>query len=366
MRRREEESLRQTQKLEALGRLTGGVAHDFNNLLTVIIGALDMLMTRVDEPRAQRLAERALEAARRGARLTGQLLTFSRSQRLRVSSVDVAGLIENMDDLLRQSAGPTTRLQVRIGERPLFASTDASQLEFAILNLVLNARDAMPDGGDLIVEAGPGPAADLVLISVTDTGHGMERSVVERALEPFFSTKAPDKGTGLGLAQVYGAVRQSGGDIAIDSAPGRGTTVRLILPRGAPIPAKVEAPPVAATARTGATVLVVDDEADVRAVMAEALSSAGYLVAEAAGGQTALELLKSRPLDLLVTDFAMPGMNGADLALAARRLRSGQKILIVSGYADTQAIVSANLHAALIVKPVDVQALRKAVADALG
>jgi signal transduction histidine kinase len=245
MRRREEESLRQTQKLEALGRLTGGVAHDFNNLLTVIIGALDMLMTRVEEPRAHRLAERALEAARRGARLTGQLLTFSRSQRLQVSSVDVARLIDEMDDLLRQSAGPAANLKVQITERPLFASTDASQLEFAILNLVLNARDAMPDGGDLIIEAGPGPTAGQIVVSVSDTGHGMERAVVDRALEPFFSTKAPDKGTGLGLAQVYGAVRQSGGDIAIESAPGKGAKVRLFLPRAAPNPVELETAPTA-------------------------------------------------------------------------------------------------------------------------
>jgi CheY-like chemotaxis protein len=270
-----------------------------------------------------------------------------------------------MDDLLRQSIGQGVRLAVRVLERPLWASTDSGQLEFAILNLALNARDAMPDGGDLVIEAGPAPTADQVTVSVRDSGHGMDRAVADRALEPFFSTKSPDKGTGLGLAQVYGAVRQSGGQIDIVSAPGQGTTVRLLLPRSA-APAVVDNPAqAAAVAGSGATVLVVDDEVDVRAIMAEALAEAGYSVEQAPDGRQALQALRSQRFDLLVTDFAMPGMNGAELASQARQLWPDQRVLIVSGYADTQAISSANLRAALVVKPLDVRALRTAVAAAL-
>lgn len=366
MRRREEESLRQTQKLEALGRLTGGVAHDFNNLLTVIIGALDMLSSRVDDPRSKRLAERALEAARRGARLTGQLLTFSRNQRLQVSPVDIAELIIGMDDLLRQSVGPDINLKIEINETPLWGSTDASQMEFAVLNLVLNARDAMPDGGDLLIRLGPGPAADLLSITVTDTGHGMERAVAERALEPFFSTKPADRGTGLGLAQVFGAVRQSGGDITIDSAPGRGTTIRLVLPRCSPAPAADEAARDPAVRQPNhASVLIVDDEDDVRATIAEALADAGYRADQAANGEEALIALRARPYDLVLTDFAMPGMTGVELAVKARALNPDQLVLIISGYADTEVIVAARLDIQVLLKPVDVKALTNAVAAAL-
>lgn len=367
MRRREEDSLRQTQKLEALGRLTGGVAHDFNNVLTVIIGALDMLSNRLDEPRDKRLSERALEAARRGARLTAQLLTFSRSQRLQVAATDVAVVVAGMDDLLRQSIGADIELSVSIEAAPLWAATDASQLEFAILNLALNARDAMPKGGPLTLKAGASDDGRWVVITLRDTGHGMEPNIAERAIEPFFTTKAADRGTGLGLAQVFGTVKQSGGSMDIDSIPGRGTTVRLRLPASAPAASVCDGSVShALDGVAGGSILLVDDEAEVRAIMAEALASAGYRVDEAANGELALAALRTRPYDLLLTDFAMPQMNGAELARRARALRPAIKILMVSGYADSEAVIDAPLDAALLPKPLEIRALRDAVRSILG
>jgi signal transduction histidine kinase/CheY-like chemotaxis protein len=369
VRRRDEEHLRQAQKLEALGRLTGGVAHDFNNLLTVIIGGLEMLRPRLSDPRSERLAGNALEAARRGAKLTGQLLAFSRSQKLEIGPVDLAALLAGMDDLLRQSVGPSVALSIQVDETARWVMNDANQLETAILNLAINARDAMPTGGALSISARPTESApDFVEVEVADTGVGMPKEVADRALEPFFTTKPPDKGTGLGLAQVFGAVKQAGGSLVIDSEPGLGTTIRLLLPRAADPGAAVRPhgalPP--GDPAHGEHILVVDDDPGVRAVICETLRNAGYDVAEAGSAAAGLAAIAVRPPDLLVTDFLMPDINGAEFVRAARERRPGLRALIVSGYADSELVAEARADAPLLRKPFERSTLLAAIARALG
>jgi PAS domain S-box-containing protein len=343
-----EAALRQSQKMEAVGQLTGGIAHDFNNMLAVICGSLELLERQLgdSDPKARRLAEAASEGARKAALLTQRLLAFSRRQPLSPEAVDVNGLILGMSDLLRHSIGPATTLRTRLDPSLWRVHADPNQLENAILNLGLNARDAMPEGGLLTLATrnlpadddgseGPG-GAPRVLIAVSDTGVGMSPEVVERAFEPFFTTKEVGKGTGLGLSQVYGFIKQSGGRMRIVSAPGEGATIEIRLPKleAGPRDEPAARPP-AATAETDvrALILVVEDEAAVRQVTVEAVRALGYEALEADGPETALRLIEAHPaIALLFTDVIMPGMDGPRLAATARRLRPDLKVLFATGY----------------------------------
>jgi signal transduction histidine kinase/CheY-like chemotaxis protein len=375
-RRRAEEMLRQSQKMEAIGQLTGGIAHDFNNLLTAVIGNLDMIRTRAaGNDRLQRMADNALEAARKGAKLASQLLAFSRSQRMNVGPVDLAQLLGGMNGLLAQSVGPAVRVDVRIDEDARFVVSDENQLELALLNLAVNARDAMPEGGTLTIKARHVQDAERRLphveLAVTDTGSGMTDEVRARAIEPFYTTKPTGQGTGLGLSQVYAVARESGGTLTIDSEPGRGTTVSMLLPAGAPPVVRTDDSAQVPTTVPGAQlreqrrVLVVDDDKLVRRFMSESLRSLQYHVTEAEGGAQALAIMESQRFDLLVVDFAMPGMNGAEAARTAQERQPGIKVLMVSGYADSAVVEAALGTARQLRKPFDLAELGAAVAETL-
>jgi PAS domain S-box-containing protein len=353
-RERAEEALRQAQKMEAVGQLTGGIAHDFNNLLTPVIGGLEILARSVEAPRLKRIAEAALESGRRGAKLTGQLLAFSRLQRIRMAPVSVNNVIETMRLMLKHSIGRAVAVRTILSKDADFALCDENQLENAVLNLAINARDAMPDGGTLtistsLVREPDGvdlDAGDYICIAVADTGTGMSPEILARATEPFFSTKPFGKGTGLGLAQVYGIARQSRGTLRIESREGEGATVRLLLPR-IPGEALGEAAlgETAAAADGGeaasARILVVDDDADVRAFLADVLGTLGHQVETVESAETALALLAQAAPDLALLDFAMPGMNGAELARAARKLHPGLPIVFVTGFAESDQLEDA-------------------------
>jgi PAS domain S-box-containing protein len=348
-----EEALRQAQKMEAVGQLTGGIAHDFNNLLTPILGGLELIASRVEEPRLRRIAETALESTRRGAKLTGQLLAFSRIQRISMAPVAVNEVIGTMQRLLRHTLGGAVRVETRLDPDVSHGICDANQLENAILNLAINARDAMPDGGTLTIstdrvrlaEAPDHGAGEFVRISVCDTGAGMNPEVLARATEPFFSTKPLGKGTGLGLAQVYGIAQQAGGTLRIESEEGRGTFVHILLPVAA-IPAGEQgaAEDIAGAPAEGAAgtrVLVVDDDDDVRAFLAESLEGLGCTVVSAASGPEGLQALREWRPDIALIDYAMPGMHGADTARAAREILPGLPIVFVTGYAESEQLEAA-------------------------
>ena len=344
-----EAALHQAQRLEAIGQLTGGVAHDFNNLLTVVLGQAEAIALAADgNERIKRMALAARHAAERGAQLTDQLLSFSGRQRLRPVDMSIDRLLGNMGDLVRRTIGERIAVELAIARDLWPSRVDPAQFESAILNLAINARDAMPEGGRLRMEAHNEVVAgvagsrldlrpgDYVVISVRDTGVGMSPDVQRRAFEPFFTTKDIGKGTGLGLSQIYGFARQSGGTATIESAPGRGTTVSLYLPRAASAVAAAAAepapPPAAADRR--ASVLVVEDQNDVREVMAMQLRDLGHRIRTAPDADAALKVLESgEPVDLLLTDVVMPnGVSGIELAEEARRLRPDLPIVIVSGY----------------------------------
>jgi signal transduction histidine kinase len=377
-RRQAEEVLRQSQKMEAVGQLTGGIAHDFNNLLTAIIGNLDMIRTRVTgNERLQRMADNALESARRGAKLSSQLLAFSRTQRMSVGPVDLQQLLDGMNGLLAQSVGTAIQVQVHVDDDARFVESDANQLELALLNLAVNARDAMPDGGTLRMEARRAarvdsdlPQREYVNLSIKDNGSGMSDEVRARAVDPFFTTKPVGHGTGLGLSQVYGIVKESGGKLSIDSEPGRGTTVTLTLPAVAqPVNVAVseESPPTVPKAlrEQRASILVVDDDRLVRRFMADSLRALEYDVLEADGGPAALAILAARTVDLLLIDFAMPGMNGAEVARAALVKQPQLRVLMVSGYADSAVVEAALGSMPQLRKPFDLAELGAAVAQTL-
>jgi PAS domain S-box-containing protein len=374
-----QEQLRQSQKMEALGQLTGGIAHDFNNLLTVVVGGLDLIVKRAEDPKLGLYARNALEAAERGARLTAQLLAFSRVQRLEVKPTLVTPLIDHLRPLLRNVLGPGIEKEFHLEEELTPVLADPTQFELAVLNLAINARDAMPDGGLLTVatrrltmttdpELEPG---DYVELSISDTGVGMSPDVVSRAFEPFFTTKEVGRGTGLGLSMVYGVARQSGGTARIESVPGSGTVVRLYfrsasaaVPGGeSPADTDVEDRPIPQTA---ARILVVDDDPDVRGFVTASLEDMGFEVGEACDGQAALTLYAASPPDLVVLDYLMPGMSGAEVAKAMRQERPEQAILFVSGYSETDAIRAAAPDALLLPKPFRADALARAVRQALG
>ncbi|SUE44373.1 PAS domain S-box protein [Roseomonas gilardii] len=353
--RRTEAQLRQSQKMEAIGQLTGGVAHDFNNLLQVVLGNLDILQRSLppEAGRLRRSAENAASGARRAAVLTQRLLAFSRRQPLAPRALRVNGLVEGMSDLLARTLGETISIRTALAPDLWQVEADPGQLENALLNLAVNARDAMPGGGRLAIETenltltesitlrgeemGPG---QYVVVSVTDTGTGMDQEMIGRVFEPFFTTKPVGQGTGLGLSMTYGFVRQSGGHVRIYSEPGLGTTVRIYLPRllsTGEAAAPPEAEPVPAARARQESILVVEDDADVRSYSVEVLSELGYQVIEAEDGPGTLRLLEDSPSlvpDLLFSDVVLPnGMNGAELAARARLLRPGMKVLFTSGYA---------------------------------
>jgi signal transduction histidine kinase/CheY-like chemotaxis protein len=347
-----EAQIRQMHKMESIGQLTGGIAHDFNNMLAIVIGSLDLAKRRMskDKRRAEEAIDNALQGAERAAQLTSRLLAFSRQQPLAPAAINANKLVGDMSELLRRTIGETTRLETVLagGLWPAFA--DASQLESAVVNLCVNGRDAMPEGGRLTIETanthldeqyasthGEVTPGQYVMISVTDTGCGMPAEVIERAFDPFYTTKTVGKGTGLGLSQVYGFVKQSGGHVKIYSEPGVGTTVKLYLPRhfGAAARASgvvadmVELP----RARGDEIVLVVEDEEKVRHLSVDALRELGYMVIHAGDPHEALALLAEQPrIDLLFTDIVMPGMDGRQLADKARAARPGLKVLYTTGY----------------------------------
>ncbi|WP_375391691.1 PAS domain S-box protein [uncultured Sphingomonas sp.] len=338
-----QEALRQAQKMESLGQLTGGVAHDFNNLLTPIIGNLDLLQRQDgSSERQQRLVRGALESAERARLLVQRLLAFARRQPLQPGAVAIGALFDGLHPLIASTVGPQVRVVVNVAADMSPAMADANQLELALLNLAVNARDAMPEGGTLTLAAFPVanppdlPPGGYVALSVADSGHGMDAETMARAAEPFFSTKGVGKGTGLGLSMVHGLASQLGGAMRLDSRPGQGTRVALLLPV-ADAPAAPSVPEIAAPADQAGRVLLVDDEPDVRAATADMLESLGFTVATAGSGAEALGKLAARP-DVLVTDHLMPGMTGADLAVAARARRPDLKILVISGYAGLDQI----------------------------
>ena len=378
-RERAEQALLQAQKMEAVGRLTGGIAHDFNNLLTPVIGGLEIIASQTEEPRLKRLAEAALESSRRGAKLTTQLLTFSRIQRIGVGPVPVNRVIDNLRQILRHTIGPGIAIRTDLDSAPLHASCDENQLENAILNLAINARDAMAGGGTLTIatakaresgdaELTPG---DYVCITVADTGSGMSNDVLARATEPFFSTKPLGKGTGLGLAQVYGIARQSGGTIRIESREGEGTRVRILLPSvdaqtGVAAEAPLEMPKADIEATPGARIMIVDDDADVRLFLGELLADMGHEVVAFENAPSAIGAASSEVPDLALIDFAMPGMNGAELARILRGTHPWLPIAFVTGYAESDQIEAvAGADVPVLRKPFGRDALAALVDDML-
>ena len=389
-RRDAEEALRQSQKMEAVGQLTGGIAHDFNNLLTVIGGNIDIAKARLEragegEPRLLRPLENAQKGAERAASLIQRLLAFSRRQPLQPSPLDLHKLVVGMSDLLRRSLGETVVLEVVTAPGLWRVEADPNQLEAAILNLAVNARDAMPEGGKLTIEAANAIVGETyaeqeqdaspgqyVFICVTDTGCGIPAETLGRVFEPFFTTKEVGRGTGLGLSMVYGFIRQSGGHVQIHSEPGRGTTVKLFLPRLHDGRAVEEDEPSRAQPQVSLhaeTVLVAEDDDDVRAYTVECLRGLGYRVLEAHDGASALRLLERQesPVQLLFTDVVMPGLSGRELADRARALQPQLRILYTSGY-TRDAIAQGgrlDLGIAMLPKPFTYTALATRVRDVL-
>ena len=376
-----EEALRQSQKMEAVGQLTGGIAHDFNNLLTGIVGSLDLLQTRLDQGRTENVARyinAAMTSANRAAALTHRLLAFARRQPLIPKAIDANAMIVSLEDLLRRTIGETIDLEI-IASGGLWSTLcDPNQLESALLNLAINARDAMPDGGKLVIrttnaqidgiDAGS-PAlvpGDYIRIDVTDTGTGMSPEVAARAFDPFFTTKPIGQGTGLGLSMIYGFARQSNGHVLIDSKPGAGTSVRLFLPRhhGEADVERAGSSVGDEVAATGETVLVVEDEPVVRGVIVEMLQDQGFRTLQAADGPSGLRILRlNERIDLLITDVGLPGMNGRQLADQARETRPDLKILFITGYAENVAIANGFLQPGMemITKPFDLDNLSQRI-----
>jgi PAS domain S-box-containing protein len=344
-------ALRQSQKMDAMGQLTGGVAHDFNNLLTPIVGALDLLERRkLGGEREQRLIAGAMQSAERARTLVQRLLAFARRQPLQPVPVDIAKLMTSMGGLVASTTGPQIKVVVEAPDDLPAATADPNQIEMALLNLSVNARDAMPEGGTLRISASAETVAAphdgtlspgrYIRMSVADTGAGMDEATLQRAVEPFFSTKGVGQGTGLGLSMVHGLASQLGGALVIQSRPGLGTNVELWLPQSLEAATDVGAPPAPLSPeRTTGIALLVDDEDLVRASTADMLMDLGYEVVEASSGEEALRLVRDdRTFDILVTDHLMPGLTGTDLARAVRTSRPGTPVLLVSGYGEREGL----------------------------
>jgi signal transduction histidine kinase/CheY-like chemotaxis protein len=378
-RRVAEDKLRQAHKMEAIGQLTGGIAHDFNNLLTAVVGYLEMAEARVvHDSRTSGLVQAALRAADRGTALTRHLLAFARRQHLEPRPVDIAAVVDGVEKILTQTIGPDIRLVIQVGCDLPPAWVDPNQLELAILNLALNARDAMPLGGTLRIavensQDGTGAtppdlqSADYLIVSVSDTGTGMNPETLARAFEPFFTTKEAGRGSGLGLSIVHGFAAQSGGSVQITSSLGAGTNVNLWLPRakGGLIKCEDPDPEIALTEPSQSRILVCDDDADVRAVVGAFLRDSGYLVWEAETPFLAFEILEREwPIDLFVADYAMPEMNGLAVIDRAQAHHHGLRVLLMSGHADI-------LHAdgvsgvPLLAKPFKVAELKRRITETL-
>ena len=382
-----EEKLRQSQKMEAVGQLTGGLAHDFNNLLAGISGALDLMGMRIAQGRLNDIDKYMLaaqSAAKRAAALTHRLLAFSRRQTLDPRPLDVNLLVEGMTELIQRTVGPSILVETVSAPDLWPASVDASQLENAILNLCINSRDAMPDGGRIIIEtanqwldaeaalANDLPAGEYLSLTVTDTGTGMAPGVIAKAFDPFFTTKPIGEGTGLGLSMIYGFAKQSGGQVRISSELGKGTSMCIHLPRyHGEAGASTAAPAQSAAALTGScgTILIVDDEPTVRLLLTDVLGDLGYTLIEAADSLTGLKLLQSDvDIDLLITDVGLPGgMNGRQMADAGREVRPGLKTLFITGYAESAALGNSSLGAGMqvLTKPFSIDILATRVLELL-
>jgi signal transduction histidine kinase/CheY-like chemotaxis protein len=373
-RERAQAALTQGQKLEAIGRLTGGIAHDFNNLLHVVNMNLELVSLYAKEEKVKPVVDRAKSAARRGARLTNQLLSFARSQSLLPRLVSVNRLLTGMKDLLEISVGSAIEVELQLCAEPASVVLDPSQLEMAVINLAVNARDAMPEGGRLTIATGVGArsgeadlaAGDYVTVTVTDTGSGIPPSVLPKVFDPFFTTKPVGQGTGLGLSQVYGFARQSGGTAVIRSEPGQGTSVELLFPAATadtPEVQHAQAPVVPQPAKSS-HILVVEDDPDVRRVIVECLSLIGYRVTEAANGTEGLAALAATQPDLMVVDYAMPDMTGAEMISRSREIAE-LPVIMATGYADMAAVERLAGKPTILRKPFDLATLGNAVADLL-
>ena len=381
-----EEALRQSQKMETVGQLTGGIAHDFNNLLGAILSGLELMRLRLDERQLEELPryiEAATNSANRAAALTHRLLAFSRRQTLDPRPTDVAALVVAMGDLIRRTVGPAIHTETSAEPALWTTLCDPNQLEVALLNLAVNARDAMPEGGHLTIsaanvvleDAAPLRQADTapgryVAISVKDTGIGMTQDTQDRAFEPFFTTKPSGQGTGLGLSMVYGFAKQSDGQVRIDSRFGRGTTITIYLPWSAAAPTLVAPPPeIRAQPATGENILIVDDEPVLRGLVAEIVRELGYQAAEAGSGEEALALMHAGPaLNLLITDIGMPNMNGRQLADLARSFWPDLKILFITGYVDNSVVNGSLLESGMqmLTKPFTRAALAQKILATMG
>ncbi len=376
------DALRQSQKMEAVGQLTGGIAHDFNNLLQIVVGNLELALRRLPEEQARirRAVNNAMLGAQRAATLTQRLLAFSRRQPLQPRPLELNALVGGMSDLMRRTLGEAVKIETALSPALWVVEVDDNQLENVLLNLAVNARDAMPVGGTLRIstangmvsesEAGPETQpGDYVVLTVSDTGTGMSEETMARVFEPFFTTKEAGKGTGLGLSMVYGFVKQSGGHLTIQSKLGRGTTVTLFLPRYRGEVVSDDAPPPARAelARPQETVLVVEDDADVRAYSCDVLSELGYTVLAAADGLTAVSLLESgERIDLVFTDIVLAGsMDGSSVAKQAVRLRPGIPVLFASGHAQDGEDRAADGEIDFLAKPFSYATLAQRVREAI-
>ena len=373
-RERAQAALVQSQKMEAVGQLTGGIAHDFNNLLTVIFGNLEMIQSRTTEERTAKLVGYAQQAADRAAKLTHQLLAFSRTQRLTLAPVDLNALVQGMSDLLARTIGTRITIEMAIDDEAPWALADVNQLELAILNLAINARDAMPEAGTLTISTHRAEAPDGTVspgqygvVSVADTGTGIPDGLIDRVFDPFFTTKAVGKGTGLGLSQVYGMAQQSGGTVSICSTEGQGTRIGIFLPIAPAseiLQTSTEADHAFARGR-GGKVHVIDDDDGVRRFIVESLREAGYDVSESINGTDGLQAVTVNRPDLLIVDYAMPGMTGVEVVEAMSRTAPEVPVILATGYADMAAVDAVLSRSRVLRKPFRIHDLTAAVETAL-
>jgi signal transduction histidine kinase len=374
-RRQAEAALQQAQKMEVIGQMTGGVAHDFNNLLTAVLGNLELALRRGKDDSIRRYLDGATHAARRGAKITSQLLAFSRTQRLQTEAVDLNSIVTRMGDLMLRTIGATIRIETVLANNLWQATADPSQIESVILNLAVNARDAMPNGGRLTISTANVPreeankpaelaGGEYVAVRVSDTGTGMTDEVLSKAFEPFFTTKAVGSGTGLGLSQVYGIAKQTGGGVSITTKVGEGTTVTVYLPRtnARPVLQPSESL-VAPLGRHDATILVVDDDPDVRGLAISCLETLGYRVFGADGGRSAIDFVGKSPIDLVLIDVAMPDMTGVEAVQAILEKRPALPFLYMTGFVGPTKLDSSEQR--IVKKPFTIAELAAKVEEVL-